>query len=168
MPHRLSGLDAAFLYLETPTSHMHVGSVIILDPSDVDPSRVSAQGVAEYVEGRLHLAPPFRRRLVQVPFRLDHPQWIEDPDFDIHFHVRRAALPSPGGMAELAEFVGDVMSRRLDRTRPLWELWVVEGLEGGRVAQVSKAHHAAVDGVSGMEIMSAILQLSPDQDRKST
>ena len=163
MVQRLTGLDAAFLYMETPTAHMHVGSVIVADPTGLERGQMTADGIADYVQRRLHLAPPFRRRLVQVPFRLDHPQWIEDPDFDIHFHVRRAALPSPGGMAELAELAGDVMGRRLDRSRPLWELYVVEGLEGGRVAINSKAHHAAVDGVSGMEIMSAMLQLSPDQ-----
>ena len=164
MPRRLSGLDAAFLYMETPTSHMHVGAVIVLDPAGAPPARMTYDGVVDYVAQRLHLAPPLRRRLVQVPFRLDHPQWIEDPSFDLHFHVRRAALPQPGGMAELAELVGDVMGRRLDRQRPLWELYLVEGLEGGRLALVTKAHHAAVDGVSGMEMTSAILQLSPEQE----
>jgi diacylglycerol O-acyltransferase / wax synthase len=163
MPTRLSGLDASFLYLETRTSHMHVASAIILDPSTAAGGLTFA-GYKDYLARRLHLAPPFRRRLVQVPFRLDHPRWIEDPDFDLDYHVRRAALPAPGGMAELAEFTGDFMSRSLDRRRPLWEVWMVEGLEGGRVAVLSKTHHAAVDGVSGAELLAAMLQLEPGQE----
>ncbi len=164
MPTRLSGMDAIWLYLETPTTHMHVGSALVLDPSTAPGGRLSRDDVAVFLERRLHLAPPFRRRVVQTPLRLDHPVWIEDPDFDLDFHVRRAALPRPGGMAELAELAGDVMSRPLDRTRPLWELHVVEGLEGGRVALVTKTHHAAVDGISGVELAAAILSLSADRD----
>jgi diacylglycerol O-acyltransferase / wax synthase len=164
MPRRLSGLDAAFIYMETATAHMHVGAVLILDPADVPPAQLTYDAFVDYVQRRLHLAPPLRRRLVQVPFRLDHPHWIEDPNFDVRFHVRRAALPAPGGMTELAELVGDVMARQLDRSRPLWELYVVEGLEDGRRALVTKAHHAAVDGISGMEMTSAIMQLAPDQE----
>lgn len=170
MPTRLSGLDAAFLYLETATTHMHVGSVLICDANAVR-GRLTRDTIAAYVEQRLHLAPPFRRRLAEVPFRLDHPVWVEDPDFDLDFHVRRAALPAPGGMAELAEFTGDVMSRRIDRGRPLWELYVVEGLaprgaedEGERLVLVAKTHHAAVDGVSGAELAAALLQLDPDAE----
>jgi len=162
MPTRLTGLDAVWLYLETATAHMHVGSVLVLDPSTAS-GPITRERVADYLEQRLHIAPPFRRRLASVPFRIDHPVWIEDPDFDLHYHVRRAALPSPGGMAELAEFTADVMSRRLDRSRPLWEVHVVEGLQDGRLAVVSKTHHAAVDGVSGAELLAAVLQLSPDQ-----
>ncbi|MGH3666560.1 MAG: wax ester/triacylglycerol synthase domain-containing protein, partial [Egibacteraceae bacterium] len=163
MPTRLSGLDASFLYLETPTNHMHVGSVLVLDAATAPEGTLSRDRLAAYVERRLHLVPPFRRRLVPVPFRLDHPVWVEDPDFDLDFHVRRAALPAPGGPAQLADFAGDIMSRSLDRSRPLWELEVVEGLADGRVALVSKTHHAAVDGVSGGEILAALLQLEPDQ-----
>ena len=163
MPQRLSGLDATWIYLETRTAHMHVGSVIVLDPSTAPGGTLTRDAMAEYLRTRLHLAPPFRRRLVQVPLRLAHPLWIEDPDFDLDHHVRRAVLPAPGGLAELAELAGDVMGRQLDRTRPLWELWVVEGLEDGRVALITKTHHAAVDGVSGMELATAILQFAPDQ-----
>ena len=162
MPTRLNGIDALWLYLETSTAHMHVGSVLIVDPSTA-PEPVTYDRVLEYMDDRLHLAPLFRRRIAAVPFRVDHPVWVEDPDFDLRFHVRRAALPSPGGMTELAEFTADVMSRRLDRSRPLWELHFVEGLEGGRMAFVSKTHHAAVDGVSGADVLAATLQLSPDQ-----
>jgi diacylglycerol O-acyltransferase / wax synthase len=164
MPTRLSGLDAAFLHLETRTAHMHVGSAIVVDPSTRREGSLTRDDIADYLAARLHLAPPFRRRLSVVPFRLDHPVWIEDPDFDLDFHVRRAALPAPGGVAELGEYVGDVMSRPLDRSRPLWEVHVVEGLEDGRVAIVTKTHHAAVDGVTGAELAAALLQLSPDDE----
>jgi WS/DGAT/MGAT family acyltransferase len=164
LPTPLTGLDASFLYLETRTSHMHVASAIVLDPSTAPEGTVTVQRMKGYISARLHLAPPFRRRLVTIPLRLDHPMWIEDPDFDLDYHVRRAALPAPGGMVELAEFMGDLMSRPLDRSRPLWEMWVVEGLEGGRVAICNKTHHAAIDGVSGAELLAAILQVSPDQE----
>jgi WS/DGAT/MGAT family acyltransferase len=189
-------MDAAWLYLETPTSHMHVGSVIVLDPATRIGPPLDRGALAAYVASRLHLAPLFRQRLVQVPLRLDRPVWIRDPDFDLDFHIRRAALPAPGDLAALAEFAGDVMSRPLDRSRPLWELYVVEGLgaspgegsapganagegsapganagegsapgaRGERLAIVVKTHHAAIDGISGMELTAAMLQLRPDQE----
>jgi diacylglycerol O-acyltransferase / wax synthase len=162
VPTRLTGLDAMWLYLETASAHMHVGSVLVVDPSTA-PEPLTYERVLDYMTDRLHVAPIFRRRIATIPFRIDHPVWIEDPDFDLRFHVRRAALPSPGGTEELAAFTADVMSRRLDRSHPLWELHFVEGLEGGRMAFVSKTHHAAVDGVSGAEVLAATLQLSPDQ-----
>ena len=162
MPTRLSGMDAVWLYLETGTAHMHVGSVLVLDPGTAAVPLTRDNALA-YIEQRLHIHPSFRRRVATVPFRVDHPVWIEDPDFDLRYHVRHAAIPAPGGMRELAEYAGDVMSRRLDRGRPLWEIHVVEGLEGGRVGVVTKTHHAAVDGVSGAELLAALLQLSPDQ-----
>jgi WS/DGAT/MGAT family acyltransferase len=162
MPTRLAGLDAVWLYLETPTAHMHVGSVLVLDPATA-PVDLTRDSVTDYISQRLHISPSFRRRIATVPFRVDHPVWIEDPGFDLRYHVRRAALPAPGGMRELAEYAGDVMSHRLDRTRPLWEIHLVEGLEEGRMAIVTKTHHAAVDGVSGAELLAALLQLSPDQ-----
>lgn len=142
---------------------MHVGSAIVLDPSTASEGSLTRDRLAAYVAQRLHLAPPFRRRLVMVPLRLDHPVWIEDPDFDLDFHVRRAAVPAPGGLDELAELTGDVMGRPVDRSRPLWELYVVEGMAGGRVALITKTHHAAVDGVSGAELLAALLQLVPEQ-----
>ena len=103
----------------------------------------------DLVSSRLVLAPIFRRRLVEVPLRLGHPYWVDDPTFDIQHHIRRSALPSPGGIEELAQFVGDVCSRQLDRTKPLWEMYIVEGLAGGRIAVVTKIHHCTIDGVSG-------------------
>ena len=158
---RLTGLDATFLYLETPNNHMHVASTAVFDPSTV-PGGYSFDKVRELVESRLHLLPPFRRRLVEIPFQLHHPLWIEDPDFDIEYHLRRAALPSPGGEAELAEFAADVISRPLDRDRPLWEMYVIEGLENGYIATVTKTHHAAIDGVSGAELTVNLLDLAPE------
>jgi WS/DGAT/MGAT family acyltransferase len=158
---RLTGADATFLYLQTPTSHMEVGGVIVLDASKVE-GGVSYERARALIEARLHLVPPFRRRLVHVPFELDNPRWIEDPDFDLDFHLRPAALPAPGGMAELARYAAEVMSRPLDLSRPLWEMHIVEGLEGGRAALISKTHHAAIDGVSGAELIAAMVDLEPD------
>lgn len=164
MPTPLTGLDASFLYLETRTQHMHVASAIVLDPATAPGGALTFAGMKDYIASRLHLAPLFRRRLVTVPLRLDHPVWIEDPHFDLDYHVRRAALPAPGGMAELAELMGDLMSRPLDRSRPLWETWFVEGLGEGRIAMCTKTHHAAIDGISGAELLAAVLQLAPDQE----
>jgi len=158
---RLTGLDATFLYLETPSIHMHVASTAVFDPSTV-PGGYSFEKVVELVESRLHLLPPFRRRLKEVPFQLHHPLWIEDPDFDIENHVHRAALPAPGGAQELADFAADVFSRPLDRSRPLWEMYVVEGLEHGHIASITKTHHAAIDGVSGAELTVNLLDLQPE------
>ena len=158
---RLTGMDATFLYMETPTTHMHVASTIVVDPSTA-PEGYSFEKARQLVENRLPLLPPFRRRLVEVPFGLHHPIWIEDPDFDLDYHVRRAALPSPGGRRELEEFAADVMGRPLDRSRPLWEMYIVEGLEDGNIAVVSKLHHAAIDGVSGAELTVNLLDLTPE------
>ncbi|HVF74270.1 MAG TPA: wax ester/triacylglycerol synthase family O-acyltransferase [Acidimicrobiales bacterium] len=158
---RLSGLDATFLYLETAHNHMHVASAAVFDPSTV-PGGYFFDKVRALVEERLPLLPPFRRRLVEVPFQIHHPLWVEDPDFDLDYHVRRAALPAPGGDQELAEFAESVMGRPLDRSRPLWEMYVVEGLENGMIATVVKTHHAAIDGVSGAELTVNLLDLQPE------
>ena len=158
---RLTGLDATFLYLETPSNHMHVAATAVFDPSTV-PGGYTFEKVRDLVESRLHLLPPFRWRLVEIPFELHHPLWIEDPDFDIDYHIRRAALPAPGGERELAEFAADVCSRQLDRSKPLWEMYVVEGLENGMIATVTKTHHAAIDGVSGAELMVNLLDFQPE------
>ena len=158
---RLTGMDAIFLYMETPTTYMHVASTAVFDPTTV-PGGYQFEKVVDLVESRLHLLPPFRRRLAEIPFQLHHPLWIEDPDFDIHYHIRRGALPAPGGPAELAEFAGDFFSRPLDRHHPLWEMWVVEGLEHGHVAVLTKTHHAAIDGVSGAELTVNLLDLEAD------
>jgi WS/DGAT/MGAT family acyltransferase len=158
---RLTGLDATFLYLETPSSHMHVAGLMILDPSETG-GTVDLDRVKEVYGQRLHLAPPFRRRLAEVPFGLHHPLWIEDPDFDLDYHIRSTALPAPGDREQLATLVGRLSAIPLDRTRPLWEVWVIEGLEDGNVAVLSKVHHAAIDGASGNEMTVALLDLTPE------
>ncbi len=158
---RLSGLDASFLYLETPSLHMHVSMAAVFDPTTV-PGGYSYAKVRTLVSERLVQAPVFRRRLVEVPFRLGHPYWVDDHHFDIDYHVRRAALPAPGGITELADFVGDVCSRKLDRSKPLWEMYIVEGLEGGRIAVVTKIHHCTIDGVSGAELLAELFDLEAD------
>jgi diacylglycerol O-acyltransferase len=155
---RLTGLDAMFFYLETPAGHMHVTGVYVLEPGE---RGLSFESVRDLIASRIPLAAPFRRRLVEVPFKLNHPYWVEDPDFDLDYHVRRACLPAPGGIDELAGFAAQVGGLPLDRDRPLWEMYVVEGLEGGRFALVGKMHHAAIDGVSGAEIMATLLDLEP-------
>jgi len=158
---RLSGLDASFLYMETPTLHMHVAMTVVFDPSTV-PGGYSFGRLRSLIDERIHLAPVFQRRLVEVPFRLSHPIWVDDPDFDIDNHLRRAALPSPGGMRELADFTADVASRQIHRDRPLWEMWVVEGLEDGKIALVAKMHHSTIDGVSGAELLGILFDLEPE------
>ncbi len=157
---RLSGLDASFLYIETPTLHMHVLFAAVYDPQTV-PGGYSFEKLRGTIEARIPEAPVFRRRLVEVPFGLDHPLWADDPDFDIDNHFHRCALPDPGGVEQLCDFVSDVVGRKLDRDHPLWEMWVVEGLQGGRIAVVSKMHHATIDGVSGAELLGVLLDLEP-------
>nr|WHV03856.1 putative wax ester synthase/acyl-CoA:diacylglycerol acyltransferase [uncultured bacterium] len=159
---RLSGLDAGFLYMETPTSHMHVAGLQILDPSTMAGDTLDLDEIKRMIGDRLHLAPPFRRRLAEVPLGLHHPLWIEDPDFDLNEHVHHIAVPSPGGRRELADLVAHLNSIQLDRSRPLWEVWVIEGLEGGKIATLSKTHHAAIDGASGNELTVALLDTTPE------
>ena len=158
---RLSGLDASFLYFETPSMHMHVCATIMFDPSSVK-GGYSFENVRETLRGRLHLVPPFRRRLMSVPFNLHHPVWIEDPDFDLDYHLRHIGLPPPGTLEQLGELAGDIASRPLDRSRPLWEMWIVEGLENGDVATIAKMHHCTVDGVSGSNLMVHLFDLEPN------
>src|SRR5438477_5658388 len=157
---RLSGLDASFLYLETPSNHMHVAATMIYDPSTV-PGGYDFEKVKEMIRSRLHLVQPFRRRLVTVPFDLHHPVWVEDPDFDLDYHVRRIGVPHPGSIRELCDVAGDFTGRQLDRTKPLWELLVAEGLEGGQIGLLAKVHHSTIDGVSGAELMVHLFDLEP-------
>src|ERR1039458_3384630 len=163
---QLTGLDATFLYLETPSLHMHVSMAAMFDPSTV-PGGYSFDKLRDLVSSRLELAPIFRRRLVEVPFRLGHPYWVDDPTFDIEYHIRRGAVPAPGGVEELAKFVGDVCSRQLDRSKPLWEMYIVEGLRGGQIAVVTKIHHCTIDGVSGAELLSQLFDLEPEPPARS-
>ena len=157
---RLSGLDATFLYLETPNHHMHVAMTMILDPATM-PGGYSFEKIKAFVRSRLHVVPLFHRRLAEVPFHLNHPVWVEDPDFDLDYHVRRIGAPAPGGRRELAELAGQIASNQLDRTKPLWEMWVVEGLKQDRIGIVTKVHHAAVDGASGADFLVHLFDLEP-------
>ena len=158
---QLTGLDAAFLALDSPTAYGHVGSVCLLDPPQGGEA-LTLDRLTELIESRLYLVPPFRRRLVEVPFGLDQPYWIEDPDFDIEFHVRELALPAPGDDHQLAVQAARLHARPLDRHRPLWEAYLIHGLQGGRQALYTKVHHAAIDGVSGNDLLAALMDTSPD------
>jgi diacylglycerol O-acyltransferase / wax synthase len=158
---RLSGADAAFLYMETPSSHMHVAGIGIYDPSTAT-EPLTRERLMEVTSERLHLAPLFRERLATIPFGLHHPLWVDDPDYDLEYHIRSATLPAPGGPHELAAFAADQASRPLDRDRPLWEMVLIDGLEDGNVAVFSKTHHAAIDGVSGVDLTVALMDLTPD------
>jgi WS/DGAT/MGAT family acyltransferase len=122
------------------------------------------ENIREFYESRLHLAAPFRRRLAEIPLGIHHPLWIEDPDFDLEQHLHHIAVPPPGGARELSALAADLVKMPLDRNRPLWECWIIEGLEGGNVAALTKVHHAAIDGVSGNEITVAMLQLGPEDE----
>src|SRR3954454_24251200 len=124
---QLTGLDNSFLRMETPTTYGHVASVAVFDPATA-PRPVGYAQVRKLVESRLHLVAPFRRRLVEVPLGLDHPYWIEDPDFDLDFHIRESAVPPPGDEKRVAETVSRIFARPLDRSRPLWELYLIQGI----------------------------------------
>lgn len=165
---QLSAMDASFVYLETPHTPMHIGSVGIYDPSTAPGGFVRFKDILQFIQSRLSGARSFRQRLVRVPFDLDHPYWIEDPEFDIEFHVRHIALPKPGDWRQLCIQVARLHSRPLDLTKPLWEFTIVEGLDNveglppGCFALVSKVHHAAIDGMSGVEMSAAIHDLDPN------
>ena len=157
---QLSGVDASFLNMETTTSFGHVASLNVYDPKGA-PGGGGYEATRALILERMDQLAPFRRRLVQVPLGLDLPYWVEDPDFDIDFHVRQLALPSPGSDEQLAEQVARIVSRPLDRSRPLWELYVIEGLPGGRIAQLTKIHHATIDGASGAQMLADMLRDRP-------
>lgn len=158
----MTGLDAGFLHMETRTLYMHTLKIAVVDPSSV-PGGYTFPKVKEVLAARLHLLAPFRRRAVRVPLNLHHPVWIEDPCFDLDRHLRRVGCPAPGGMEEFAEIISDIAGRPLDRSRPLWELWVVEGLEDGNVAFVAKIHHAVADGVAAAAMLMNVLETDPSQ-----
>ncbi|WP_072691060.1 WS/DGAT/MGAT family O-acyltransferase [Rhodococcus marinonascens] len=158
---RLSGLDASFLYLETSTQLLHICGVVVLDVSTIPGGYAFADLEAELAV-RIMGIPAFRRKLQDSRFNLDHPVWVDDTDFDINRHCHRVALPSPGGRDELAQMCGDIAGIPLDRARPLWEMWVIEGLEDGSVAVMSKMHHAGVDGVTGANMIAQLCGLTAD------
>jgi diacylglycerol O-acyltransferase / wax synthase len=158
---RLSGLDASFLYLEKPGVHMHVAGLSIFG-ARADGSLLTYDDVERVVEARLRLAPRLRRKLRSVPGNLSRPVWVDDDRFDLDFHLRRASVPAPGGRFELERAVGRVLSRPLDRTKPLWELYVFEDLSEDRTAILLKIHHAMADGIGNMMIASALFDLTAD------
>jgi diacylglycerol O-acyltransferase len=159
---QLTSLDAQFLALETARQSGHVAGVAILDPSTAPGGTLELADMQMLIAERLPLLPPLRWRLAEVPLGLDYPYWIDDPDFDLDFHVRELALPPPGTDAQLAEQVTRITARPLDRTRPLWELYLIQGLESGYTAMLTKIHHALIDGMSGAEIMGILLDLTPE------
>ena len=161
---QLTGLDASFLHMETGRFTGHVGGLVLLDPSGTPSGTVTADDIRQSIQARLHLLEPFRWKLVEVPFDLDHPYWVEADDFDLEFHVREVALPAPGNREQLAEEVARITARPLDRSRPLWEMHVIQGLDSGYVGLQTKIHHAAVDGASGSEILSVLFDKQPEPD----
>jgi WS/DGAT/MGAT family acyltransferase len=159
---QLTALDEQFLALEGPRHYGHVGGVAVLDPSTAPGGKLELADLQYTIAERLPLVPPFRWRLVEVPFDLDYGYWIDDPDFDLDFHVRELALPAPGNDQQLAEQVARIFARPLDRARPLWEIYLIHNYGGDKVVLLTKIHHAVVDGLSGAEIMGALLDLSPE------
>ena len=157
---RLSSTDASFLHQEGPTSHMHIGGVLIFQgppPEFAD--------FLDHVRSRLHLVPRYRQKLATPPLETGRPLWVDDPDFNIEYHVRHTALPSPGSEEQLFLLASRIASQPLDRDKPLWENWLVEGLEGDRFALISKTHHALVDGISGVDLATVLFDLEPSPPR---
>jgi WS/DGAT/MGAT family acyltransferase len=157
VPARLTALDSSFLHLEDGGAHMHVAAVMTFDgPAP------AYDDLLEAIESRLHLVPRYRQRLAFVPLGQGRPRWVDDPHFNAAYHIRHTALPAPGSDEELKRLAARVFGQRLDRSKPLWEIWLVEGLDDGRFAILSKTHHALVDGVSGVDIVSVLFDTSPD------
>ncbi len=156
---RLTGLDASFLHMERAGAHMHVASVSIFEGSVP-----SHEEFRDHIESRLHLVPRFRQKLRTVPFGQGRPVWVDDPFLNLDYHVRQTALPAPGSEEQLRNLAARIFSQQLDRTKPLWELWLVEGLDGDRFAIVGKSHHALVDGISGVDITTVLFDLEAEPE----
>ena len=154
---RLTAVDASFLAQEGPTSHMHVGAVMIFEGPPP-----AYEDLADHVRSRLHLVPRFRQKLAFPPLETGRPLWVDDPNFNLEYHVRDTALPAPGSERQLRALAARVHSQALDRTKPLWEMWLVQGLEDGRFALITKTHHALVDGVSGVDLATVLFDLAPE------
>lgn len=159
---QLSPLDAQFLNIESRTTAGHVGCVLVLEPPGGRQETWDLATVRALVQDRLHLSPVFRQRLVQVPLGLTRPYWVEDPAFDLDYHLRELALPAPGAAPQLGDLIARLHARPLDLQRPPWELYVITGLGGGRAAVYSKVHHAAIDGVSGAALLTNVLDIRPE------
>jgi diacylglycerol O-acyltransferase / wax synthase len=153
---RLSALDASFLHQEKQASHMHVGALVVFEgPAP------SSDEMYDHMQARLHLVPRYRQKLAFPRFEMGRPFWVDDPQFNLDYHLRQTALPAPGSQEQLRHLLGRIFSQRLDRSKPLWEVWVVHGLEEGHFALISKTHHALVDGVSGVDISTVLFDLAP-------
>jgi WS/DGAT/MGAT family acyltransferase len=153
---RLSAIDASFLAQEKQSSHMHVGALVTFDGPAPSPEEMKA-----HLEGRLRRVPRYRQKLAFPPLEAGRPFWVDDRNFNLDYHVRHTALPKPGSLDQLRELAGRIFSQRLDRSKPLWEIWIAHGLEGGRFALISKTHHALVDGVSGVDLATVLFDLTP-------
>ena len=162
---RLSAQDRTFLDLEGPNSHMHVAGCFIFERGALTTPAggVDIEKLRAYVASRLHRIPRYRQRIEWIPVE-NHPVWVDDDRFNIHYHVRHTALPAPGDERQLKRLCGRVMSQQLDRGKPLWEMWVVEGLEHDRFALICKTHHCMVDGISGVDLLAVLLAPTPDKD----
>ena len=156
---RLGSLDATFLHLEDRVAHMHVGGVAVFEGPTPD-----YRDLLALIESRIEAVPRYRQRLAFVPLSQGRPVWVDDAHFDPEYHVRHTALPAPGGEAELKKLAGRLLSQQLDRDKPLWELWFVEGLGDGRFAVISKTHHCMVDGISGVGLLTVLLDIGPESD----
>ena len=153
---RLTAVDASFLAQEGENAHMHVGAVLIFEgpPPDYD-------DFCNHIRGRLHLVPRYRQKLAFPPLETGRPLWVDDPNFNLEYHVRHTALPSPGSEEQLRALAARMHSQRLDRSKPLWETWLVQGLEGNRFALISKTHHALVDGIAGVDLATVLFDAEP-------
>jgi WS/DGAT/MGAT family acyltransferase len=160
---RLTGFDASFLEVERASTHMHVAAVLIFDRPAGEAAPLDIDRVRLAVESRLHDFPRYRQRLAKIPLE-NHPVWVDDPDFNLQYHVRHTCLPPPGDVRLLKRLAGRIMSQKLDRGKPLWELWLVEGLEEGHFATIIKVHHCMVDGISGIELLTALLRPVPERE----
>jgi diacylglycerol O-acyltransferase / wax synthase len=153
---RLTPIDASFLHQEGPTSHMHVGGLTI-----VEGPPPAMEEFLEQIRGRLHLVPRYRHKLAHTALDSGRPVWVDDPSFNVEYHIRRAALPTPGGWEQLQSLTAWIFSQQLDRSKPLWEMWLIEGLEDDRFALISKTHHALIDGIAGIDLATVLFDLSP-------
>jgi WS/DGAT/MGAT family acyltransferase len=154
---RLSAVDASFLHQEGPAAHMHIGGVSI-----VEGPPPPYEEFLDTLRGRLHLVPRYRQKLATPPMETGRPLWIDDASFNLEYHVRQTALPSPGSERQLMGLVARIMSQQLDRSKPLWEMWLIEGLEGGRFALISKSHHSLIDGISGVDLGTVLFDMTPE------
>ena len=163
---RLTAVDAAFLEVEDHNVHMHVGAVAVFEGEALrtPDGAIDIERVREYVGSALNETPRFRQKLAYVPL-LKHPLWVDDERFNLRYHVRHSALPPPGDDRQLKRLAARVMSQQLERNKPMWEMWVVEGLKDGRFALVVKAHHCMVDGIAGIDLLAALLRFEPERKR---